>query len=146
MAGQLLGRAGGRFGLARGLVRYPAATAHSSTAAGDEMASGQSVKLRGLMGDDKGDLSVYWAFAVATAAGLFMGCWFRIPALIASSVLVSIVVVGVGLGTGVSGTRIALATLALACAHQGGYVAGLLLHHFWSRLKHKGNDGQIGNH
>ena len=43
---------------------------------------------------------MYWAFAVATAAGLFMGCWFRIPALIASSVLVSIVVVGVGLGTG----------------------------------------------
>jgi hypothetical protein len=76
---------------------------------------------------------VTWAFMVATVTGLLLGLLFRTPALIASSILGGLLIVFAGLIDGRPALAIGFATGALLCAHQGGYVAGLLFQHLWSR-------------
>jgi hypothetical protein len=86
---------------------------------------------------------VTWAFIVATVTGLILGLLFRVPALIASSILGGLFVVATGLMAELPSLTIVLAAAALVCAHHGGYIAGLLFHYFW--LRHREQNGKSQN-
>jgi len=85
---------------------------------------------------------VDWALFIAIATGVLMGSLFQVFALIASSGLLLVLVIAVGLMARLSATSIALAVLILTCAHQIGYLAGLLMHHLWQRLRWKRSIGR----
>ena len=83
-----------------------------------------------------------WALFVAIATGVLMGSQFRVFALVVSCGLLLALVIAIGLIAELSATRIAFSALVLTCAHQIGYIAGLLIHHFWRRLKWKRGIGR----
>jgi len=85
---------------------------------------------------------VDWPLFVAIATGVLMGSLFRVFAVIVSCGLVLALVIAIGLMAEVSVSRIAFGALVLTCAHQIGYLAGLLMHHFWQRLKWKRSIGR----
>ena len=70
---------------------------------------------------------MFWALIIATGvAGVSIGLWFRVAALIAASVLVAIIGVAAGFLRGHPGFAILDIALALASL-QIGYLLGLLL-------------------
>ena len=70
---------------------------------------------------------MFWALIIATGvAGVSIGLWFRVAALIAASVLVAIIGVAAGFLRGHLGFAILDIALALATL-QIGYLLGLLL-------------------
>lgn len=85
-----------------------------------------------------------WAFIVATVTGLILGFLFRVPALIASSMLGGLFVVATGLMAELPSLTIGLAAAALVCAHHAGYVGGLLFHYFWFRDREQNGKSQNG--
>jgi hypothetical protein len=84
---------------------------------------------------------VDWALFGAIATGVLMGSLFRVFALVASSGLLLALVIVMGLSAELPATRIVFGALAVTCAHQISYLAGLLIHHFWQRLKWKRSIG-----
>ena len=70
---------------------------------------------------------MFWALIIATgAAGVSIGLWFRVAALIAASVLVAIIGIAAGFLRGHPGFAILDIALALATL-QIGYLLGLML-------------------
>jgi cytochrome c oxidase subunit IV len=78
---------------------------------------------------------VDWALFLAIATGVLMGSLFRVSALIISCGLLLVLVIVAGLVAEFSAARLVFRTLVLLCTHQAGYVAGLLMHQIWRRLK-----------
>jgi hypothetical protein len=85
---------------------------------------------------------VDWALFVAIATGVLMGSLFRVYALIASCGLLLVLVIVMGLSAELPATKIVFWALAVTCAHQISYLAGLLVHHFWQRMKWKRSIGR----
>lgn len=76
-----------------------------------------------------------WLFAFGGLAGLLLGCWFRVPALIAASGLAAVVSMTAATHMGLGFLFAVGLTFALLGALQVGYIAGLMLSCAWSRAK-----------
>jgi membrane protein DedA with SNARE-associated domain len=85
---------------------------------------------------------VDWALFVAIATGVLMGSLLRVFALIVSCGLLLVLVIVLGVSAELPATSIVVAALAVTCAHQISYLAGLLIHHFWQRMKWKRSIGR----
>jgi hypothetical protein len=76
-----------------------------------------------------------WLFAVGGVAGLLLGWWFRVPALIAASGLSAVVSMTAATHMGLGFLLSVGLTFALLGALQVGYLAGLALSCAMSRAK-----------
>jgi hypothetical protein len=78
---------------------------------------------------------MFWGLIIATgAAGVSIGLWLRVGALIAASMLVA----AIGIGTGLARGHVVLAALDVTAALvtlQVGYLLGLMLSCRWRRLR-----------
>lgn len=76
-----------------------------------------------------------WPFAVAGLVGLLLGCWFRVPALIAASGVAAVISMTAAIHMGLEFLFAVGVTFALLGALQVGYIAGLMLSCVRSRAK-----------
>jgi|EndMetStandDraft_9_1072997.scaffolds.fasta_scaffold00588_2 hypothetical protein len=76
-----------------------------------------------------------WLLAVAGLAGLLLGWWVRVPALIAASGMAAVLSMTAATQMGFGFLLSLGLTFALLSALQVGYIAGLALSCAWSRAK-----------
>jgi predicted benzoate:H+ symporter BenE len=79
--------------------------------------------------------AMLWLFAGSGLAGLLLGWWFRVPALIAVSTSAAVISMAAATLMGLGLSFAAGLTFALLGTLQVGYIAGLMLSCAWARVK-----------
>jgi hypothetical protein len=74
-----------------------------------------------------------WAFGAAGATGLVLGFWFRVPALLAASLVTAAICLLVAPFAELGATAAVGVSFALLGMLQAGYLTGLTLSCAWSR-------------
>jgi hypothetical protein len=75
------------------------------------------------------------AFAAGGLIGLLLGFWFRVPALVAASVVAAAVILFTAPFQGFGAILTVAKTFAFLGVLQAGYFAGLVLSCVWTRAK-----------
>jgi hypothetical protein len=76
-----------------------------------------------------------WALGAATLTGLLLGFFFRLPALVAASVILATIACVTSIWAGSSAISAALLTVTHLLVLQGSYLAGLIISAWASELR-----------